>query len=57
MAHISQLRPLPPVNIIKIHDIVDAYYNDEWWPGEVIETLQDDKFLVYFVDPPDQQIL
>ncbi|KAK1357906.1 hypothetical protein POM88_051162 [Heracleum sosnowskyi] len=60
MVHISQLRPLPPLNkgeIIKIHDTVDAYYNDGWWPGEVVETLQDGKFLVYFIDPPDQQLV
>nr|XP_017217011.1 PREDICTED: DUF724 domain-containing protein 3-like [Daucus carota subsp. sativus] len=58
--HVSRLRPLPPLSkgeMIKVHDNVDAYYNDGWWPGEIVESLQDGKFLVYFADPPDQQVV
>lgn len=58
---VSSLRPLPPLDkggeFIKLHDVVDAYHQDGWWKGEVIEILEEGKFLVYFQNPPDELIV
>ncbi|KAL1831920.1 hypothetical protein ACET3Z_001571 [Daucus carota] len=58
--HAQDLRPLPPVDrdeMIKIHDVVDAYHQDGWWTGQVIEILEEGKLVVYFQNPPDELIV
>ncbi|XP_074371174.1 uncharacterized protein LOC141712225 isoform X2 [Apium graveolens] len=57
--HVSFVRPLPPVGkghneVIEVNDVVDAFYNDGWWVGVVIDIFDDGrKFVVCFDDPPD----
>ncbi|KAL3382092.1 hypothetical protein AABB24_001922 [Solanum stoloniferum] len=52
-----QLRPRPPPERrrkFKVSDEVDAYYNDGWWEGVVMEVSSDGKYSVFFRGTRDQ---
>lgn len=46
------IRPIPPdtgnVNSFKVHEKVDALYNDGWWEGRISKALKGKKYLVHF---------
>ncbi|XP_042751560.1 protein AGENET DOMAIN (AGD)-CONTAINING P1 isoform X2 [Lactuca sativa] len=52
MADASNVRPLPPtihrMDRFKMHEEVDAWYNDGWWVGHVSKILGGLKYAVYF---------
>ncbi|KAF6143147.1 hypothetical protein GIB67_000370 [Kingdonia uniflora] len=48
---ISQIRPKPPKcedYTLEINKEVDAFYDDGWWKGKIIDVLDDSLYLVYF---------
>lgn len=52
-----QLRPRPPPERrrkFEVSDEVDAYYNDGWWEGVVMELSGDGKYSVFFRGTRDQ---
>lgn len=53
------LRPVPPPEPprergFEISEEVDAYYNDGWWEGVIIEVLKQSRYSVYFKGTRDQ---
>lgn len=52
-----QLRPRPPPERprrLNVSEEVDAYYNDGWWEGVVMEVLGDGRYSVFFRGTRDQ---
>lgn len=51
-ADFLHMRPLPPTSEdytdFAVGDKVDAFYNDGWWVGDVIESLQDGRVGIFF---------
>uniref|UniRef100_A0A1J3GX38 Agenet domain-containing protein n=1 Tax=Noccaea caerulescens TaxID=107243 RepID=A0A1J3GX38_NOCCA len=51
-ADFLHMRPLPPPSEdytdFAVGDKVDAFYNDGWWVGDVIESLQDGRVGIFF---------
>ncbi|CAM8921000.1 unnamed protein product [Rhodiola kirilowii] len=48
---VVQIRPVPPREAkveFKMNDFVDAYYNDGWWEGVIVNILESGRFEVYF---------
>ncbi|KAF6141986.1 hypothetical protein GIB67_037954 [Kingdonia uniflora] len=49
--HVSNIRPIPPKEedpTFGINEVVDVYYNDGWWKGDIIEVLEDSVYVAYF---------
>ncbi|KAJ7980433.1 Agenet domain containing protein [Quillaja saponaria] len=51
-ADATDIRPFPPdighLGLFKLHEIVDAWYNDGWWVGQVSSVLRNMKYMVHF---------
>lgn len=46
-----QIRPVPPREAkvgFKLNDAVDAFYNDGWWEGVIVEVFGNGRFDVFF---------
>ncbi|MCD7448608.1 hypothetical protein HAX54_044862 [Datura stramonium] len=55
--NLIQLRPRPPLERprrFNVSEEVDAYYNDGWWEGVVMEVLGDGRYSVFFRGTRDQ---
>ncbi|XAR58360.1 hypothetical protein NMG60_11013734 [Bertholletia excelsa] len=51
------VRPLPPLldsPSFELYDVVDAFYRDGWWTGDVTRVLDNSRFVVTFQNPPDE---
>ncbi|KAF4363367.1 hypothetical protein G4B88_002114 [Cannabis sativa] len=56
--HTFLVRPNPPSlpdtkNPFHLNDVVDAFHDEIWWTGVVVDVRNDDDYIVRFIFPPD----